>query len=130
MPDVSSKLCFVADSPHYKGGKPLVLTPGEHYDFLDAAAKSRRIVFEEERVTLHDIRNLGNVSLKTHGFEVLNHSSTCTPVIDDESASEYQREIEEILKIRFRAEKVVCFDIRVCRYSSVMKYQHETEYIV
>lgn len=106
LPTVSGTLFFVKDLDLHKHEKP----------FMYAAGKTN-LETEPHRVDVSDIR--GNESLfqfETNGFEIISHE-TRIPIDDFANESilgnEYLKEMESLLRARFKAHKVVFFGWRV-----------------
>ncbi|KAJ4263559.1 hypothetical protein NW762_006378 [Fusarium torreyae] len=121
MPDVLSKLEFLANDELYKTQRPYIFTPGQHLEEkMDVRPSTlNTIKLEHQNVTICDIRGekCHDFNLENAGFEVVKNASTCNDfqsLIDSNKMRENARaETEMFLKRRFNAEDVVCYGFKL-----------------
>lgn len=125
MPDIVTNMTFLKDSPLYKNEKPyLVLLPASE-DFDLKSARRDNLEFESHNgVRVTDIRGREKVfQLMTHGFEIMPNTSKLSNFRTMEDVQAYKRETEEVLKAKFGAEKVVCWDFKASAIFSPLLFQ-------
>jgi hypothetical protein len=117
-------LTFLADLPLYETEKPFyaLLRPAEDFDpnDLDSNYEPPHPTNNLEYETKHNIpiSNLRGIEskfyLEKHGFEVLPHTSRfANDLKTPSSIDRYKKEVQEMLKQRFDADYVFCFEARV-----------------
>ncbi|OAG19570.1 hypothetical protein CC77DRAFT_1051261 [Alternaria alternata] len=111
MPNLNASLCFLAPLPKYKQEKPYRIIPGADEAFDHEI--SNVVPDIQDGIQIVDIRDrLGDFNIEDNGFEVLSHT-TSFPILDERSQVDaYKSEVEQLLKERLAAEKVIVFDFR------------------
>lgn len=113
MPDITASLCFLEQLPLYRHEKPYRIIPSaeETYQY----SVTNIVPQFHENIRIADVRERrSELSLNKHGFQVLSHASKY-PVLDDlPLIAGYKNEVDELLAKHLKAEKVICFDFRVC----------------
>ena len=118
MPDIITNMTYLNDLPLYKREKPyLVLLPAKLDSDLEHV-KTDNLEFETRRgIRVTDIRgNEDDYRLLTTGFEIMNHASGLSDIQDLTDIRTYKAETECLLKAKFAADKVVCWDVKVCLF--------------
>jgi hypothetical protein len=71
---------------------------------------------EDRPITIHDMRSLKDVTLGKYGFQSFpcEFSALSVNDITEKRVEQYQVETEKFLKEVLKAEKVICYDYRVC----------------
>ena len=104
------------DLPLYKREKPyLVLLPAQVESDLESV-KTDNLEFETRNgIHITDIRgHEEEYRLLINGFEVMRHASALSSFQDLADIQTYKTETESLLKAKFDADKVVCWDVKVC----------------
>lgn len=132
--EITAPLSFLSDIPQYRTEKPFyaLLRPPTDFnremdteDELKRLAGNSNLEFCYKDVPLENIRGReDDFCLERCGFEVVHHAS---PLADQLMTSagaiqEYKNETEELLRKRFNAEHVFCFEARV---SSTARIPHK-----
>ncbi|KAH8160116.1 hypothetical protein CIB48_g8125 [Xylaria polymorpha] len=115
MPDIVTGVGYLSDLPLYKTEKPYYVF-WEVGDNGEKPLPATNIATETyEGITVADIRGReSSFRLETHGFEILQHSTKIPLPLDSAGAVEaYKAETEQVLKEKFDAEVVHCFETRV-----------------
>lgn len=101
--NVEAALTFIVPQDSKPYFLSTALTGGEAKLFFES---------EQQQVTIHDMRPLaGDLSIDEQGFELLHHETKVDDLYDDKAIeSDYDREIEELLKAHLGADRVVVFD--------------------
>jgi len=111
------EVSFLEKSPRYETEKPyLVLLP--EGAAVDPSIPLHNLKFEEKEVSVLDIRDCQSAyHLDECGFEYLLHTTSVTAILGDEPnvdhVAAYKAETEALLRQRFGAVKVVCYELRV-----------------
>ena len=116
MPDMITNMTYLSDLSLYKREKPyLVLLPAQVDSDLENV-KTDNLEFETRRgIHITDIRGHEEEhGLLISGFEVMHHTSALSDFQDLADIQTYRTETESLLKAKFDAEKVVCWDVKVC----------------
>ena len=109
-------MTYLNDLPLYKREKPyLVLLPPRVDSDLENV-KTDNLEFETRRgIRIADIRgHEDEYGLLISGFEVMHHTSALSDFQNLADIHTYKRETESLLKAKFDADKVVCWDVKVC----------------
>ena len=109
-------MTYLNDLPLYKREKPyLVLLPAQVDSDLENV-KTDNLEFETRRgIHITDIRgHEEEYGLLISGFEVMRHTSALLDFQDMADIQTYKTETESLLKAKFDADKVVCWDVKVC----------------
>lgn len=100
--EVTGSLNFIVrqdEKPYFHSA---LLTGGKPKFFFDVEAKT---------VPIRDMRALSDTSVDREGFELLLRPTDVSDLNDDDAiAGDYYRELEQILRERFEAKRVVIFD--------------------
>jgi hypothetical protein len=104
-------LQYLSDLEKYKHEKPFHLTqlPGqEESEFTNLEYSTR------SEISLHDARgHESEFTLDTHSFAFVRVPSQVVFDKTDAADDQYVRETIELIRERFGAERVICYDIRV-----------------
>ncbi|KAK0747137.1 hypothetical protein B0T18DRAFT_324784 [Schizothecium vesticola] len=113
----TAEVSFLEKSPRYETEKPyLVLLP--EGAAVDPSIPLHNLKFEEKEVSVLDIRDCQSAyHLDECGFEYLPHTTDVTAILGDEPTVDhvnaYKAETEALLRQRFGAVKVVCYELRL-----------------
>lgn len=116
MPNITTNVTYLNDIPLYKREKPyLVLLPAKVDSDLEHV-KTDNLKFEVRRgIRITDIRgHEEEYQLLKNGFEIIQHSSELSDIEDEVDIRKYKMETEDLLRDKFHADKVVCWDVKVC----------------
>ena len=100
---VQGELCFIIpqdEKPYFESSR---MTGGVPEIFFES---------EQRKMPIHDMRMIADdLDIDREGFELIRHTTHVADLYDDDAIeTEYNREIESLLKQRFGANKVVIFD--------------------
>ncbi|KAI1130214.1 hypothetical protein F5Y10DRAFT_276210 [Nemania abortiva] len=119
MPDVTSKLDFLADLDLYKTERPFVFTPGQEFEEkLDTGEENLNTVqLEWADVLLKDIRGKEKYSLGDNGFEVAKNETRNLSLdfLENSAREDYARETEEFWTSYLNAEYTLCYNVKLRR---------------
>jgi hypothetical protein len=113
----TAEVSFLEKSPRYETEKPyLVLLP--EGAAVDPSIPLHNLKFEEKEVSVLDIRDCQSAyHLDECGFEYLSHTTGVTAILGDQPTVDhvnaYKAETEALLRQRFGAVKVVCYELRL-----------------
>jgi len=101
---VKGELCFIIpqdEKPYFESSR---MTGGVPEIFFES---------EQRKMPIHDMRIIADdLDIDREGFELIRHTTHVADLYDDDAIeTEYNREIESLLKQRFGANKVVIFDV-------------------
>ena len=100
--DVNGSLNFIVRQDTKPYFHSALLTGGKPKFFFDVEAKD---------VQIRNLRGLTEASVDREGFELLTHPTTVADLNDDDAVNTvYYEELEEMLRARFNAKRVVIFD--------------------
>lgn len=113
MPNINASLCFLEHLPLYQHEKPYRIIPSAEENYQHSLTNI--VPRFHDDIHLTDVRErISKLSLDKHGFQVLSHTSN-VPALDDlPSVAAYKKEVDELLTKHLEAERVICFDFRVC----------------
>ena len=114
MPDIVTSVNYLKDLPLYKKEKPyLVLLPASGGFELKAGRTDNLEYESHDGIHITDMRGREKeFQLITHGFEIMPNTSSVLDFRNRDDVQAYKQETEEILKAKFGAEKVVCWDFK------------------
>ena len=122
MPDIITNMTHLKDLPLYKREKPyLVLLPAQEESDLENI-RTDNLEFEtRDGIHITDIRgHEEEYRLLTNGFEVMRHTSALSSFQELADIQTYKTETEGLLKAKFDADKVVCWNVKVCLRSLML----------
>lgn len=113
----TAEVSFLEKSPRYETEKPYLVLLPEGAD-VDPSIPLHNLKFEEKEVSVLDIRDCQSAyHLDECGFEYLPHTTDVTAILGDEPTVDhvnaYKAETEALLRQRFGAVKVVCYELRL-----------------
>lgn len=116
MPDIRTRIDFLKDLPLYKTEKPFMVLLPANKGLDPDAYRTENLEFEKlEDVPIFDIRgHESEFLLDTSGFQLVRHDSQYLNILDRCDVENYRHETEEFLQATLGAEKVICWDVRVC----------------
>lgn len=107
------KFQYIADLERFKFEKPYRINDIELS--ADDDLQITNIDFEIHTATLEDLRGMSSrPNLEECGFQYIEFPTQTVPGFDDESIMTYANESIELLHQHVRADKVICYDLRVC----------------
>lgn len=112
MPDIVASLEHLANIPLYDEEKPYcVLVSVEN---RQEGVPTDNLFFEHHDTIIRDIRgHEDEFTVEKTGFTVVLHKTTVNNFRTLDGLQEYQRETSDFLKTYFKAEEVVCWDVKV-----------------
>ena len=112
MAQIVAPLRFLERLPLYEHVQPFVAVPSSEIGFDPEKHTNMRL--KEYNVKITDIRdNIDNYKLDECGFEVVSHRSSNSSFQDLNGIEAYKQETAALLKKRFTAEHVKCWDFKV-----------------
>tara|TARA_A100001037_G_scaffold204230_1_gene182698 strand:- start:180 stop:1049 length:870 start_codon:yes stop_codon:yes gene_type:complete len=101
---VQGELCFIVPQDEKPSFNSSRITGGVPEVFFET---------EQHKMPIRDMRLIADdLDIDREGFELMRHTTQVTDLYDDDAVeSEYNPEIEALLKARFGASKVVVFDV-------------------
>ena len=116
MEPINTELEFIVDNPKFTTERPFAVyvAPNAKYSPMDPRLST--IKWEPRPVAIKDMRSLSDISLERYGFEYFIHEfpTLSNDNITADKVERYQIETENFLTKKLRAEKVICYDYRVC----------------
>lgn len=116
MEPIETTLEFIVDYPKFQKERPFAvhLGPDDTYSPLDP--KLNTIMWEPQPAIIHDMRLFQDVKLNTYGFQSFPCEFSPLEIagLAEKGVEQYQVETETFLKENLKAEKVICYDYRVC----------------
>lgn len=119
MPDVQSKLEFLADLDLYKTQRPFIFTPTPGQDSekqIDTGEHNLNTVeLQYETVTLLDIRHEPGYKMQECGFELVANEmqNTGLDFLEESARNQYACKTEEFWVKHLNAEYALCYDVKV-----------------
>jgi hypothetical protein len=116
MESISTSIEYLVDDPRFKKERPYAvhLIPGSKLTVSEEALNT--VQWESVPTAIHDIRKHKPFTLSSNGFATFPASfsefQSSQPTYAE--ATQYQAETEDFLKASLEAEKVICYDCRVC----------------
>lgn len=109
----SINLRYIADLERFRTEKPyrindVELEPDDNIELTN-------IEFQTGAAILHDLRDQQDqIDFEKCGFKYIKFSAKTTPGFEDESIKAYSNEAIQHLRHHVDAEKIICYDLRVC----------------
>lgn len=117
MPDVQSKLEFLADLDLYKTQRPFNFVPEQDFEKqIDAGEHNLNSVeLQYEIVTLRDIRHEPGYKMQECGFELVANEMQNTGLnfLEESARNQYACETKEFWVKHLNAEYALCYDVKV-----------------
>jgi hypothetical protein len=113
MPDVKADLEYLADIPLYATEKPYLclLSPSDGFD--PETDRADNLEYEiHHGITITDMRDRADITIASHGFQILNHTSEFPDLESVRDVDSYKRETEQLLQESLGAAYVCCYDLR------------------
>jgi hypothetical protein len=116
MEPIETTIEFIVDDPRFQKERPFAVHVGPNDKYSPVDPKLSTIKWENRPITIHDMRSLKDVTLGKYGFQSFpcEFSALSVNDITEKRVEQYQVETEKFLKEVLKAEKVICYDYRVC----------------
>jgi hypothetical protein len=116
MPDILTKLDFLANLPLYTYEKPfLCLLPPDQGIDPDEVRLDNLEFEDREGILVKDMRNLPGLTLNTCGFQYIHHRSNFLRFTTPDDVKAYKVDTENMLRELCGAVHVLCYDLRLRR---------------
>jgi hypothetical protein len=115
MPDAVARLRYLAKLDQYEHVKPYIAAIPSASDGFPAT----NLEWDERDAQVADIRpHIDDFKLDSCGFQVVPHTSKYKGIVAMDDVEGYQRETEGFLTELLGAEKVICYEFKVCQRST------------
>ena len=114
MPANLAEIDFLADLPIYQTEKPYLclLSPDQKID--PDQVRLDNLEFERHsNIKIEDIREHTELRIDDCGFEYVPYTSAISEFTDPADVDSYKQETERLLEDRFKAEKVLTYELRL-----------------